>query len=57
MVRSDWLFRMTSLHLAEAHPAAGGRACLYELTWSAPGMGGVLGACHGLDGSLVVKGQ
>ena len=53
LVHSDWLFRMPSLHLAEAQAAAGGRAHLYELTWPAPGMGGVLGACHGLDVPLV----
>ncbi|MFI6037716.1 carboxylesterase/lipase family protein [Streptomyces sp. NPDC051315] len=48
-VQSDWLFHMPSLHLAEAQVAGGGRAHVYELTWPAPGMGGVLGACHGLD--------
>jgi para-nitrobenzyl esterase len=53
VVRSDWLFRMPSLHLAESQVRAGGRAHLYELTWSAPGMGGVFGACHGLDVPLV----
>ena len=53
LVHSDWLFRMPSLHLAEAQVAAGGRAYVYELTWPAPGMGGVLGACHGLDVPLV----
>jgi len=53
LVNSDWLFRMPSLRLAEAHAAAGGRTHVYELTWSAPGMGGVLGACHGLDVPLV----
>ena len=53
VVRSDWLFRMPSLHLAEAQLAAGGPAYLYEVTWPAPGMGGVLGACHGLDVPLV----
>ena len=53
VVRSDWLFRMPSLHLAEAQLDAGGPAYLYELTWPAPGMGGVLGACHGLDVPLV----
>ncbi|MFJ1759857.1 carboxylesterase/lipase family protein [Amycolatopsis sp. NPDC088138] len=53
LVHSDWLFRMPSLHLAEAHVAAGGRAHLYELTWPAPGMGGGFGACHGLDVPLV----
>lgn len=53
LVHSDWLFRMPSLHLAEAQARAGGRAYLFELTWPAPGMGGVLGACHGLDVPLV----
>jgi para-nitrobenzyl esterase len=49
-VHSDWLFRMPSLHLAEAHT---GRTHVYELTWPAPGLGGALGACHGLDVPLV----
>ncbi len=53
VVRSDWLFRMPSLHLAQAQLAAGGRAYVYELAWPAPGMGGVLGACHGLDVPMV----
>lgn len=53
LVHSDWLFRMPSLHLAEAQAAAGGRVHVYELTWRAPGMGGLLGACHGLDVPLV----
>ncbi|MCX5561644.1 carboxylesterase/lipase family protein [Streptomyces sp. NBC_00038] len=53
LVNSDWLFRMPSLHLAQAQTAAGGRAHVYELTWPAPGMSGVFGACHGLDVPLV----
>lgn len=53
LVCADWLFRMPSLHLAEAQIAGGGRAHLYELTWPAPGLGGSLGACHGLDVPLV----
>ncbi|MBP2320370.1 para-nitrobenzyl esterase [Kibdelosporangium banguiense] len=53
VVNSDWLFRMPSLHLAEAQVAGGGRVHLFELTWTAPGMGGALGACHGLDVPLV----
>ncbi|HVK35294.1 MAG TPA: carboxylesterase family protein [Microlunatus sp.] len=53
LVHSDWLFRMPSLQLAEAQAAAGGRTYVYELTWPAPGMGGVFGACHGLDVPLV----
>ncbi|MER6086068.1 carboxylesterase family protein [Streptomyces sp. NPDC001833] len=52
-VSSDWLFRMPSLHLAEAHVRGGGRAHVYELTWAAPGKGGVFGACHGLDVPLL----
>jgi para-nitrobenzyl esterase len=50
---SDWLFRMPSLHLADAHAAGGGTAFLYELSYPAPGAGGALGACHGLDVPLV----
>ena len=53
LVNADWLFRMPSVHLADAQIAGGGRAHLYELTWPAPGMGGSLGACHGLDVPLV----
>jgi para-nitrobenzyl esterase len=53
LVNADWLFRMPSLHLADAQIAGGGRAHLYELTWPAPGMGGTFGACHGLDVPLV----
>lgn len=53
VVRSDWLFRMPSLHLALAQLEAGGAAHLYELTWPAPGLGGGFGACHGLDVPLV----
>lgn len=52
-VGGDWLFRMPSLHLAESQVAGGGRVHLYELTWPAPGFGGLLGACHGLDIPLV----
>jgi len=49
LVQSDWLFRMPTLHLAQAQVTGDGRAHLYELTWSAPANGGALGACHGLD--------
>ncbi|MGW0810251.1 carboxylesterase/lipase family protein [Nonomuraea sp. NPDC002799] len=48
LVHSDWMFRMPSVRLAEAHQRRG-RSYLYELTWPAPGFGGdALGACHGL---------
>ncbi|GAB1818337.1 carboxylesterase/lipase family protein [Herbidospora sp. RD11066] len=53
LVNADWLFRMPSVLLADAQVAGGGRAHLYELTWAAPGMGGALGSCHGLDVPLV----
>ncbi|MCM3886860.1 carboxylesterase/lipase family protein [Frankia sp. R82] len=53
LVLSDWSFRMPTLHLAEAQIAGGGQVHLYELTWRAPGLGGALGACHGLDVPLV----
>jgi para-nitrobenzyl esterase len=52
-VFSDWLFRMPSLHLAQAHAAAGGRTFLYELTYPAPANPDALGACHALDVPLV----
>jgi para-nitrobenzyl esterase len=53
LVNADWLFRMPSLHLAEAQLAGAGRVHVFELTWPAPGFGGGLGACHGLDVPLV----
>jgi len=53
LVFSDWLFRMPTLHLAQAHAASGGRTFLYELSAEAPGGGGVFGACHALDVPLV----
>lgn len=51
LVFSDWLFRMPTLHLAQAHAACGGRTFLYELTARAPA--GPFGACHALDVPLV----
>jgi len=51
LVFSDWLFRMPTLHLAQAHAASGGRTFLYELTAEAPA--GPFGACHGLDVPLI----
>jgi para-nitrobenzyl esterase len=51
LVFSDWLFRMPSLHLAQAHAASGGETYLYEL--AAPAPCGPFGACHALDVPLV----
>ncbi|HEX4288879.1 MAG TPA: carboxylesterase family protein [Trebonia sp.] len=53
LVQNDWVFRMPTLHLAQAQAAGGGAAYLYELAWATPANGGILGACHGLDGPLV----
>ena len=53
LVFSDWLFRMPTLHLAQAHAASGGKTFLYELRAEAPGNGGMFGACHALDVPLV----
>jgi para-nitrobenzyl esterase len=51
VVFSDWLFRMPTLHLAQAHAMSGGTTYLYELTAQAPAA--PLGACHALDVPLV----
>ena len=51
LVHSDWLFRMPTLHLAQAHAAAGGRTFLYEFRYPASADG--LGACHAIDVPLV----
>lgn len=53
LVFSDWLFRMPTLHLAQAHAASGGTTYLYELRAEAPAMDGVLGSCHALDVPLL----
>lgn len=50
MITSDWLFRMPSLHLAEAAHLGGGRVWLYELAWS---FNALQGASHCLDFLLV----
>jgi para-nitrobenzyl esterase len=51
LIFSDWLFRMPTLHLAQAHAASGGTTYLYELRAQAPA--GLFGACHALDVPLV----
>jgi para-nitrobenzyl esterase len=53
LVFSDWLFRMPTLHLAQAHAASGGKTFLYELTAVAPGGPDMFRACHALDVPLV----
>jgi para-nitrobenzyl esterase len=51
LVHTDWLFRMPTLHLAQAHSASGGRTFLYEVRYPASQAG--LGACHAIDVPLV----
>jgi para-nitrobenzyl esterase len=51
LVNSDWLFRMPTLHLAQAHAAAGGRTFLYEVSYPASAAG--FGSCHAIDVPLV----
>ncbi len=51
--RSDRMFRIPTLRLAEAHTTGGGRSHLNELTWPSPAFGGTFGACHALDIPLV----
>jgi len=48
LVNSDWLFRMPTLHLAQAHAAAGGATFLYQVSFESS-----LGACHAIDVPLV----
>jgi para-nitrobenzyl esterase len=50
---SDWLFRMPTLHLAQAHAASGGKTFLYELSAVAPAGPDMFRACHALDVPLV----
>src|SRR6185437_1033046 len=53
LVHSDWLFRMPTLHLAQAHAAGGGgRTFLYQVSY--PASEGGLGACHAIDVPLVL---
>ncbi|MGW6120938.1 carboxylesterase/lipase family protein [Nocardia sp. NPDC055165] len=51
ILNSDWLFRMPSLHLADAAHAGGGRVWLCELAWS---FNSQQGAAHCLDFLLVL---
>jgi para-nitrobenzyl esterase len=51
LVYSDWLFRMPTLHLAQAHAASGGPTFLYQVSY--PAAVGGLGACHAIDVPLV----
>jgi para-nitrobenzyl esterase len=52
-VLSDW-FRLAAIKAAESHVAAGAPTWMYLLTWQTAGMGGILGALHGLDVPLIM---
>ncbi|PXX70809.1 carboxylesterase type B [Nocardia tenerifensis] len=51
IINSDWLFRMPSVHLADAAHAGGGRVWSYELCWD---FNRDEGASHSLDVLLVL---
>ncbi|MFG1711290.1 carboxylesterase/lipase family protein [Nonomuraea sp. M3C6] len=53
MLMTDWSFRVPILQLLDAQVTGGGRAFAYELAWTVPGQGGVMGAPHGSDLPLV----
>ncbi|WP_335337521.1 carboxylesterase family protein [Mycobacterium sp. JS623] len=50
LLNSDWLFRMPTLHIADAQHSGGGPAWIYELCWS---FNRGEGASHSLDLLLV----
>ncbi len=47
--RTDTLFRMPAVRLAEAVAKRGGTAFNYMFKWKSPAMGRALGACHALE--------
>jgi para-nitrobenzyl esterase len=49
----DHMLRMPGIKLVEAQQANQQAAYSYLFTWKSPAMGGVLGACHGLEISFV----
>ncbi|MDH6129522.1 carboxylesterase family protein [Kitasatospora sp. GP82] len=53
LAHSDWLFRMPTVRLAQAHTGSGGTTYLYEYAHTARELGGVFGACHGSEVPLV----
>jgi para-nitrobenzyl esterase len=49
----DFMFRMPGVKLVEGQQANKQAAYNYIFTWPSPAMGGVMGACHGLEISFV----
>ena len=48
-IKTDWLFGIPALRLADAHAASPAATYMYQFAWRSPQYGGRLGACHGLD--------
>jgi para-nitrobenzyl esterase len=48
-VETDRLFWLPALRLAEAQARHARETFVYEFGWRSPGLGGMLGACHGLE--------
>jgi para-nitrobenzyl esterase len=48
-IMTDWMFRIPTVRLAEAHALYSGGTYLYEFAWPSPTFGGKLGACHALE--------
>ena len=48
-IQGDWLFRIRTQQLADAHAPGPAGTYLYEFAWRSPTFGGRLGACHGLE--------
>ena len=53
-IERDRVFGIPAVRLAEAQESCQGRAFLYLFTWEAALLGGVLGACHGIDVPFVM---
>ena len=47
-VASDWIFRVPSARIAEAHASCGGRTFAYLFDWESA-LGHALGSCHALE--------
>jgi para-nitrobenzyl esterase len=48
-IESDRMFRVDSIHAAEAHAVHQSRTYSYLFTWESPAMHGALGSCHALE--------
>ena len=53
-IETDRMFRIPAIRLAEAQSMNQRHTYAYLVTWESPLMGGVLGACHGIDVPFVL---